>query len=72
MYISFEEEYDFQTIPEGFDFYGNRLSKEFPLYEEDGKLYPEELIDVQIEKANLELLKWAKSLEYVKNNNFNK
>ena len=66
LYISFAEEYEFPTLPEDFWYEDGRISMEFPLYKEPGELYPEEVIKLQIERANLELLKWAKSLEYAK------
>lgn len=79
LYISFAEEYDFPTIPEGFDFDGERIMKEFSFEIEPwkievdgivskmnpGKLVSEEEAEAQIKRANLELLEWAKSLEYV-------
>lgn len=83
LYISFAQEYDFPSIPEGFYFDGDRISKDFPLVIEPfdvttddgivskmipGKLVSEEEAETQVKNANLELLEWAKSLDYINTN----
>lgn len=86
LYISFEEEYEFPTIPEGFEYCEGRISKEFPIELEccellndgintcvkPGKFIPDVEAQAQIKQANLELLEWAKSLEYVNTDDINK
>ena len=86
LYVSFAEEYEFPTLPEGFEYDGERISKEFCFevkpweIEKDGmvtkmipgKLVPDEDAEAQIKMANLELLEWAKSLEYVNTDDINK